>query len=76
MNRHTCALYVGHFLRYWAQDPHAFDEDMDAWVENFLKPGNLQGGFNWYVAIHQARLDLIRNGPPNLPKIHIPTVIR
>ncbi|HKX07843.1 MAG TPA: alpha/beta hydrolase, partial [Stellaceae bacterium] len=53
-SRETCRAYIGHFLRHWAHDPHAFDEDLEAWVDNFMKPGNLQGGFNWYISAHQA----------------------
>ncbi len=49
---------------HWAHDPHAFDEDLEAWVDNFMKPGNLQGGFNWYISAHQARLAVIRGEAP------------
>lgn len=72
-NRQTCRLYFSHFLRHWAHDPHAFDPDLEAWVDNFLKPGNLQGGFNWYIGATEARTAMIRNGPPSLPKIEVPT---
>jgi len=41
-----------------------------------LKPGNLQGGFNWYISANAARLDLIRHGPPRLPRIDTPTRVR
>ena len=72
-NRHNCELYFRHFLSHWAYDPDIFDqEDLDLWVENFLKPGNLQGGFNWYISLNPARIELIRNGPPELPKIDCP----
>ncbi len=49
-SREACRLYFRHFLSHWAHDPHAFDEDIEAWVDNFLQPGNLQGGFNWYIS--------------------------
>jgi len=49
------------------------DEDLDAWVDNFMKPGNLQGGFNWYIGIDEARTELWRHGAPKLPKIEVPT---
>jgi pimeloyl-ACP methyl ester carboxylesterase len=45
-------------------------------VDNFMKPGNLQGGFDWYISTNESRLDLIRNGPPDLPKVETPTRIR
>ncbi len=72
-SREACRLYIGHFLRHWAHDPHAFDEDLEAWVDNFMKPGNLQGGFNWYIGAHQARLAVMRGETPPLPPIAVPT---
>ena len=36
----------------------------------------LQGGFDWYIGTRESRLDLIRNGPPQLPKIETPTRVR
>jgi pimeloyl-ACP methyl ester carboxylesterase len=41
-----------------------------------MRPGNLQGGFDWYIGTNGSRLDLIRNGPPELPKIETPTRVR
>ncbi len=75
-SRQSCTIYVQHFLSHWAHDAHAFDEDLDAWVDNFLQPGNLQGGFNWYVAAHAARLAVMRGEGPRLPPIAIPTHVR
>lgn len=72
-NRRTCATYFRHFLDHWAHEPGLFDEDLDTWVDNFMKPGNLQGGFDWYVATNESRLGLIRDGAPALPKIGVPT---
>ncbi|CAA9446250.1 MAG: Hydrolase, alpha/beta fold family [uncultured Rubrobacteraceae bacterium] len=72
-NRKTCETYIRHFLDHWAHKPGLFDEDLDLWVENFMKPGNLQGGFDWYVATNASRIKLIRNGPPEMPKIETPT---
>jgi pimeloyl-ACP methyl ester carboxylesterase len=72
-SRKTCETYIRHFLDHWSHEPGLFDEDIDAWVDNFTKPGNLQGGFNWYISTNEARIELIRNGPPKLPKIEVPT---
>ncbi len=72
-SRKTCKTYIRHFLDHWAHEPGLFDEDLDAWVDNFMKPGNLQGGFNWYISTNRSRIELIRNGPPELPKIETPT---
>jgi pimeloyl-ACP methyl ester carboxylesterase len=75
-NRRTCEIYFRHFLDHWAQEPGLFDEDIDLWVDNFMKPGNLQGGFDWYIGTNESRIDLIRNGPPEMPKIETPTRVR
>jgi pimeloyl-ACP methyl ester carboxylesterase len=75
-NRKTCEAYFRHFLDHWSHAPGVFEEDLDIWVDNFMKPGNLQGGFDWYISTNESRLDLIRNGPPDLPKIETPTRIR
>jgi pimeloyl-ACP methyl ester carboxylesterase len=76
-SRETVGRYLRHFLAHWAHDPAAFDdEDVVAWIDNFVAPGNLQGGFNWYAAAHPARLELMRHGAPELPLIEVPTRVR
>lgn len=72
-SRKTCELYIRHFLDHWSHEPGLFDEDLDLWVDNFMRPGNLQGGFDWYISTNESRIGLIRNGPPELPKIEMPT---
>ena len=72
-NRKTCETYIRHFLDHWSHEPGFFDEDLDLWVENFMKPGNLQGGFNWYISTNEGRIKQIRHGPAELPKIETPT---
>lgn len=73
-NRTTCRLYLDHFLTHWAGDPDAFDEaDREAWVETFMQPGKLQGGFNWYIAAEDARKRLMREGAPSMERIDVPT---
>jgi pimeloyl-ACP methyl ester carboxylesterase len=74
-SRKTCRTYIGHFLRHWAHDPQAFDADLEAWVDNFMKPGNLQGGFDWYLSVAAARAAVIREEAPAMAKIDLPTRI-
>jgi pimeloyl-ACP methyl ester carboxylesterase len=74
--RETCALYIGHFLRHWSHRKDAFDEVFDAFVDNFMKPGNLAGGFAYYRAAHAARLAVMRGEAPALPPIGVPACVR
>jgi len=74
--RETCRTYIEHFLTHWAGDPDAFDEaDREAWVDTYSRPGNLQGGFNWYVAAEEGRKRLMRDGAPEMEPIEVPTRI-
>jgi pimeloyl-ACP methyl ester carboxylesterase len=71
-NRENCAIYLRHFLTHWPAEINAFDEDFAEWVDNFMKPGNIQGGFNWYLSVAETRLaiargDLAPQRPINLP---------
>lgn len=75
-SRDAIRVYFGNMLAHWAYDKHAFDEDLEAWVDNFAAPGNLQGGFNWYAAIFPLRLAMIRGEAPASPPIDTPTRVR
>ena len=76
-SRESCRAYIGHFLRHWAGgDPHAFDAVLEAFTDNFLAPGALQGGFNWYLSQQAGRLAMLRGEAPALPPITVPTCIR
>ena len=44
-SRESCRRYIGHFLKAWSHRKHAFDDQLEAFTDNFLKPGNLAGGF-------------------------------
>lgn len=72
-DRATCEIYIRHFLDHWAHRPGLFEEDLESWVDNFMQPGNLQGGFNWYIGINEARMRMMREGPPKLPRIEVPS---
>jgi pimeloyl-ACP methyl ester carboxylesterase len=76
-SREACRLYLGHFLTHWAGgNPHAFDDVLEDFVDKFLEPGNLQGGFNWYRSQHAARMASIRGQTPALPPIAVPACVR
>lgn len=72
-NRETCRIYFENMLRHWSHAEKSFDGQIDHWVDNFMKPGNIEGGFAWYSATHPARMALVRDGAPALPKITTPT---
>lgn len=65
-SRETCRIYFGYFLRHWSKDPATFDAELETWVDNFMQPGNLQGGFNYYLSANAKRLAAMRGekGPP------------
>lgn len=75
-SRESCRTYFAHFLRHWSRRPEVFDEVLEAWVDNFLRPGNLQGGFNWYISVRESRLAAMAGTAPALPPITLPTCVR
>lgn len=74
--RATCRLYFAHFLHHWAHRKDAFDDVLDAFVDNFLKPGNLAGGFAHYRASHAGRIAMMKGKAPVSPPIMVPTCVR
>jgi pimeloyl-ACP methyl ester carboxylesterase len=72
-SRETCRIFFEGMLRRWSHMPSAFDGQIEHFVDNFMKPGNLEGGFAWYRATHAARMALVRDGAPVLPKIGVPS---
>ena len=50
-SREACKIYFKHFLSHWSYDKNAFtDEELEIYTDNFMKPGNIHGGFNFYRA--------------------------
>ena len=74
--RDTCRAYIGHFLRHWAYRKDAFDDVLDAFTDNFMKPGNLAGGFAHYRASHAGRMAMLKGEASVLPPIAVPTCVR
>ncbi len=72
----SCRRYIGHFLRHWAHRKDAFDDVLAAFAENFLKPGNLAGGFAYYRAAHAGRIAMMQGEASALPPIATPTCVR
>ena len=70
-SRESCRRYFQHFLSHWAGTPDAFDHALDEWTDNFMKPGNLAGGFRWYACANERRLKAMENDMAE-PPIDIP----
>jgi pimeloyl-ACP methyl ester carboxylesterase len=75
-SRESCRTYIGHFLRNWSHRKAAFDDVLDAFTDNFMKAGNLAGGFAHYRAAHAARLKMMQGQAPQLAPITAPTCVR
>ena len=73
--RQTCQAYINHFLRHWAHRKDAFDDVLDAFTDNFLKAGNLAGGFAHYRAAHAGRIAIMKGEAPRLPPITVPCCV-
>jgi pimeloyl-ACP methyl ester carboxylesterase len=74
--RETCRLYIGHFLKAWSHRKGAFEDTLEAFTDNFLKPGNLAGGFAHYSASHAGRVKMMKGEAPTLAPIKAPTCVR
>ncbi len=74
--RESCRAYIGYFLKHWAHRRDAFDDVLEAFTDNFLKPGNLAGGFAHYRASHAGRIKMMKGQAPKLSAIDVPTCVR
>ena len=73
--RESCRAYIGHFLRHWSHDPAWVAPVLEAWVDNFMRPGALQGGFNWYLSNNAGRLATMAGTIEPPPPIAVPARI-
>ena len=74
--RESCRAYIGHFLRHWAHREEAHEAVLEAYVDNFLRPGNLEGGFAHYRASHAGRIAMLKGEASALPPIATPACVR
>ena len=75
-SRETCRTYLDYLIRHWSYRKDAFDDVLEAFTDNFLKPGNLAGGFAHYRASHAGRIRMMKGEAPLSPPIDLPTCIR
>jgi pimeloyl-ACP methyl ester carboxylesterase len=75
-SRESCRTYIGHFLRAWSYRKDAFDDVLDAFTDNFMKGGNLAGGFAHYRAAHAGRVKMMQGEALRLPPIDVETCVR
>jgi pimeloyl-ACP methyl ester carboxylesterase len=75
-SRKACELYIGDILRHWSHRKDAFDDVMDAFVDNFMRPGNLAGGFGYNRAAHSGRIAMMQGTAPTPEPVTIPTCVR
>ncbi len=69
-------LFITYFLDLWSYRKDAFDAaTVDAFVANFEKPGNLEGGFTYYRTVAEQRAREAAGGEPP-PPITLPTCVR
>lgn len=75
--RESARAYFGFIIRRWAHRPEAFDDAvLERFVDNFLKPGNLAGGFAYYRAAQANRIAIMKGEASPLPPITVPTCVR
>jgi pimeloyl-ACP methyl ester carboxylesterase len=72
-SREAARIYFRHFLTHWSHQQAAFEPYLDEWVDNFLRPGNLQGGFDWYIGVARFRARMMQEGALPIPKIAAPS---
>jgi pimeloyl-ACP methyl ester carboxylesterase len=72
-SREATRIYFRHFLTHWAHQKNAFVPYLEEWVENFARPGNIQGGFDWYSGVYAYRRRMMRERALTVAKLDMPT---
>jgi pimeloyl-ACP methyl ester carboxylesterase len=75
-SRESCRAYIGYILDHWSHRKGTFEPVIEAWIDNFMKPGNLDGGFAYYKGANAGRLAMLEGSAPALPPIELPTCVR
>jgi pimeloyl-ACP methyl ester carboxylesterase len=73
-SREAARIYFRHFLTHWTHRKAAFEPYLEEWVDNFMLPGNIQGGFDWYIGVSKFRRRMME-GAVQVPKIKAPSYI-
>lgn len=74
-SREAARIYFRHFLTHWSHQKRAFEPYLEEWVDNFMQPGKLQGGFDWYIGVNRLRARIMRGEVIATPRIDQPTYI-
>ncbi len=74
-SRDAARIYFRHFLTHWTHRKDAFAPYLEEWVDNFMRPGNIQGGFDWYKGVAAFRRRMMLEGGLQIPKIPAPTYV-
>jgi len=75
-SRDACRAYIGYILRHWSHRTEWCDAMLEDWVDNFLQPGNLAGGFAYYKAASADRIAIMEGRAPEQPPIAVPACVR
>jgi pimeloyl-ACP methyl ester carboxylesterase len=75
-SRAACKAYIGYILKHWCHRKSSFDSVLEDFVDNFMKPGNLAGGFAYYRAANAGRIAMLRGDAMQLSPIMLPTCVR
>ena len=66
-SRESCRRYLRHFLQHWSHRQGWIAPVLEAWVDNFMQPGVLQGGFDWYLSVHETRMAAVEGRATPVP---------
>lgn len=72
-SREAARIYFRYFLTHWSHQKQAFEPYLEEWVDNFLLPGNLQGGFDWYIGVARFRARMMQEGALDVARIAAPS---